>query len=301
MIVDLNELITGIHTTLARLIGEDIELQFLPSEDIWRIRVDPSQMQQILINLAANARDAMPGGGKLIIETGKTYLDENYCRQHLDFIPGEYVILGVNDDGIGMDKETLDNAFEPFFTTKEVNKGTGLGLATVYGIIRQNNGFINVYSEPGRGTTFRIYIPRAPEEALIAEPQDDETVLTGSETILLVEDDDMVRGMTRDMLAALKYTVMATGDAFEALSIAGDNNIHIDLLITDVVMPDMGGKELRDKISAMRPGVKVLFMSGYASNVIVHQGVLEAGVHFIQKPFNMNDLAMSVHRVLRTG
>jgi two-component system, cell cycle sensor histidine kinase and response regulator CckA len=299
MLVDLNGLITSIQKTLSRLIGEDIDLQFFPTDGLWKIKFDPSQMQQILINLAANARDAMPNGGKLTIETRKIYLDEAYCKMQIGISPGHYVLLGVSDDGVGMNKETLQNVFEPFFTTKETGKGTGLGLATVYGIVKQNDGFINVYSEPGKGTSFKIYIPRNIEEGEVSEEVEEAVVASGSGTVLLVEDDDMVRKMTTEMLEAIGYTVLPTGDPSEALTLCEKDDIHIDLLITDVIMPGMSGKELRDRIEANRPEIKVLFMSGYTSNVIVHRGVLEDGVHFVQKPFSMSDLARNVRNAIK--
>jgi two-component system cell cycle sensor histidine kinase/response regulator CckA len=295
---DMNDLVMSMQKTLFRLIGEDIDLQYYPGKDIWKIKFDPSQMQQILINLAANARDAMPDGGKLIIETRNMHLSEEYCSVHHGFSPGHYVMLGVSDDGIGMDKETLQHVFEPFFTTKETGKGTGLGLATVYGIVKQHNGFINVYSESGKGTTFKIYIPRSMEEGVTYQEAEEAFVAPGSGTVLLVEDDDMVRKMTSDMLEAIGYSVVSTGSPLEAQKMYENRDIRIDLLLTDVVMPGMSGKELRDRIAATRPGIKVLFMSGYTSNVIVHRGVLEDGVHFVQKPFSMGDLARKVREAL---
>jgi PAS domain S-box-containing protein len=298
LLVDLNDLVMNMKKTLSRLIGEDVDLQFYPGRDLWKIKFDLSQMQQVLINLTTNARDAMPGGGKLTVETANIYLNEAYCKMHLGFSPGYYVLLGVSDDGTGMDKETLQHLFEPFFTTKEPGRGTGLGLATVYGIVRQNGGFINVYSEPGKGTTFKIYIPRSLEEGDIQKEAKEESVASGSGTVLLVEDDDMVRRMTSEMLEAIGYTVTASGSPAEAESLCENQDLHIDLLITDVVMPGMSGKELRDRIQVKRPGMKVLFMSGYTSNVIVHRGVLEEGVHFLQKPFSMNDLAGKIREAM---
>ena len=257
-------------------------------------------MEQIIFNLGVNARDAMPVGGKLTIETENVQLNEEYCREHLGFTPGQYVLLGVSDDGAGMDKETLSHAFEPFFTTKETGKGTGLGLATVYGIVKQNDGFINVYSEPGRGSVFKIYIPRSMEEGDVVEAERDTTIVRGTGNVLLVEDDEMVRKMTAEMLGALGYSVTATGNPYEALSKIQDPEIKYDLIITDVVMPGMSGTDLRDKMLAVRPGLRVLFMSGYTSNVIVHRGVLEDNVHFIEKPFNMKDFARKVSETIRS-
>jgi PAS domain S-box-containing protein len=297
--VDLNGLIRGIEKTLFRLIGEDIDLKFSPQEDPCNIKFDPAQMEQVLINLAVNARDAMPNGGKLSIETRKTYLDEAYCKTHTELSPGHYVLLTVSDDGAGMSRETLQHVFEPFYTTKETGRGTGLGLATVYGIVRQNNGFVNVYSEPGKGTIFKIYIPRSMDEREVLKQAGEEIIPSGSGTILLVEDDEMVRDMTTGMLEKIGYTVIPTGDPSEALRLCEDDSVHIDLLMTDVVMPGMSGKDLRDRIAAKHPEIRVLFMSGYTSNVIVHRGVLEEGVHFMQKPFSMGDLARNVRNALR--
>ncbi|OHD66897.1 MAG: hypothetical protein A2176_12610 [Spirochaetes bacterium RBG_13_51_14] len=296
--IDLNGCIANIQKPLVRLIGEDIDLRFYPGEHLWKIKFDPSQVEQILFNLAVNARDAMPEGGKLTIETDNIHLNEAYCREHLGFTPGQYVLLGVSDDGVGMDRETIQHAFEPFFTTKEIGKGTGLGLATVYGIVKQNGGFINVYSEPGRGTTFKIYIPRSLAEGEPLEEIKEVPVVSGTGRVLLVEDDDMVRTMITEMLEALGYRVRATGNPLEALALCGNDDANFDLVITDVVMPGMSGKDLRDKIKAIRPGIKVLFMSGYTSNVIVHRGVLEEGVHFVQKPFSMGEFAAKVRELI---
>jgi PAS domain S-box-containing protein len=296
--VNLNDLIAGTRQTLARLIGEDIDLRFYPEKNLWQVKFDPSQVDQILVNLAVNARDAMPTGGKLTIETANVALDEAYCREHLEMTPGFYVLLVMNDNGIGMDKETQAHIFEPFFTTKNVGQGTGLGLATVYGIVKQNQGFINIYSEPGDGTTVKIYIPRFMEEAELMEESKDAPLISGTGTVLLVEDDEMVREMTTAMLETIGYKVVVAQSPQDALSLCAGQDTPIDLLLTDVVMPGMNGPELRDMIQAIRPGIKVLFMSGYTSNVIVYHGVLEEGVHFIQKPFNMNDLARKVHHAI---
>jgi PAS domain S-box-containing protein len=297
--MELNDLLGVTEKTLSRLIGEDIDLRFFPAEKLWKIRFDPSQMNQILVNLVVNARDAMPGGGKLTIETANACLDEAYCRRHLGFRPGDYVLLAVSDDGIGMDREVLSHVFEPFFTTKEVGKGTGLGLATIYGIVKQNGGFINVYSEPGQGTTFKIYIPRiVAEEGKVVLRTEEPPVGHATGRILLVEDDEMVREVTKDILTAIGYTVLAVETPHEAVSLSEKPDERIDLLLTDVVMPGLSGKELSDRVKAVRPDAKVLFMSGYTSNVIVHHGMLEAGVHFIQKPFSMRDLARKVREVM---
>jgi len=296
--MELNGLIIGGQKTLARLIGEDIELTFFPGEGLWKVSVDPSQMEQILINLAVNARDAMNDGGKLTIETVNVTLDEEYCRVHLDSRPGHYVLIAVSDNGVGMDRETLENIFEPFYTTKETGRGTGLGLAMVYGIVKQNGGFINVYSEPGQGTTFRIYLPRVQDGEGDRGERLEPHAVAGAGRILLVEDDELVRNMTADMLETMGYTVKATCNPLEALSLCEGGDAPFDLVITDVIMPCMSGRELRDRLLAVKPDTKVLFVSGYTSNVIVHHGVLEAGVHFLQKPFSMTELARRIREAM---
>ena len=296
-VVDLNEQISHTQKTLARLIGEDIELLFCPGNDLWRIKIDPAQVDQILMNLAVNARDAMPIGGKLTIETGNSHLDGAYSKSHPGFVPGKYVLMAVSDNGAGMDREVLSHVFEPFFTTKELGKGTGLGLATVYGIVTQNGGAIDVYSEPGQGTTFKIYLPRVTEE----EPREKNEAApfaSGTETVLLVEDDVMVRGMAASMLEEMGYTVLVAETPQDALLLCEKQDTLVDLLLTDVVMPGMSGIELRDRLKAVRPGLKVLFMSGYTSDVIVHHGVLEKGIHFIHKPFSITDLACKIREAL---
>ncbi len=298
MPTNLNELVAGARQTLSRIIGEDIDLRFLAGDEIWKVRCDASQIEQIIINLAVNARDAMPDGGKLTIETANITFDEAYCREHLGFSPGRFVQLMVSDDGDGMDPETMSHIFEPFFTTKEMGKGTGLGLATIYGIVQQNNGFINVYSEPGQGTTFRIYFPRDAGEAEMRTRAVETPVISGSGTVLLVEDDEMVRDLAKAMLEKIGYKVQVAKTPLDALSLCERKEVPIDLMLSDVVMPGMKGPELRDRIAAIRPGIKVLFMSGYTSNVIVHHGVLDEGVDFIQKPFSLNDLSRKICRVL---
>ncbi len=296
--VQLNELIEGTRTTLSRLIGEDIDLRFSPGENLWKIRFDPTQIDQILINLAVNARDAMPEGGVLTIETQNVDIDESFARSQIEMLPGQYVLLAVSDKGTGMDRETLSHLFEPFFTTKEMGKGTGLGLATIYGIVKQNGGFINVFSEPEKGTAFRIYLPRISGEEAAVEKTEEILIPTGSASILLVEDDKMVRDLTRKMLETIGYAVLVAGTPAEALALLENRDVSIDLLMTDVVMPGANGADLRRNAEAIRPGVRVLFMSGYTSNVIVQHGVLEEGVHFVQKPFTRRDLARKIHEVL---
>ena len=298
-VLDLNATIEGMLKMLRRLIGEDIDLLWEPCRELWPVKTDPSQIDQILANLCVNARDAIAGVGKVTIETDCVSFDEAYCREHTGFFPGEYVLLAVSDDGMGMDKEVLEHLFEPFFTTKEVGKGTGLGLATVYGIVKQNDGFINVYSEPGMGTIFKIFFPRtygdvSEVQLLQTEKQD----LQGTETVLLVEDEESILVLAKTVLEWHGYTVLATNDPTAALSLAQSHQDRIDLLITDVVMPGMNGRELNEKLVACNPALKCIFMSGYTASVIAHHGILDEGIHFLAKPFTVNALAEKVREVL---
>ncbi len=295
---NLTAIVKDTLKTLTRLIGEDVRLTFKPVEDTWLVKVDPSQVDQILVNLAVNARDAMTAGGDLMIELSNVILDEGFCRHHSEAKPGHYVMLAMSDTGHGMDRVTMRRIFEPFFTTKEVGKGTGLGLATVYGIVKQNGGFLTVYSEVGQGTTFRIYLPRfqgqkqaeATAGTLIPEP--------GAGDILLVEDEDLMRQVVASQLEVLGYTVTSFKRPEEAVKLCQESGCRFDLLITDVIMPGMNGKELRDAIRAVYPDMGVLFMSGCTSDVIVQRGVLEQGVHFLAKPFNLGDLAHKVRQAM---
>jgi PAS domain S-box-containing protein len=297
--LDLNDTVESMLNMLRRLIGEDIDLVWQPSPHLWPVKMDPTQIDQILANLCINAKDAIDGVGKLTIETGIKTFDEEYCKEHAGFIPGDFVLLAVSDNGCGMDKDTLDNIFEPFFTTKEMDKGTGLGLATIYGIVKQNSGFINVYSEPGQGSTFKIYLPR-----LVTDEDTDMTVpekkaaAGGTETILLVEDEPMILDMTTTMLEMLGYTVLAAASPDEAIRLAKDHTGKIHLLMSDVVLPEMNGRDLAAQITALYPGIRLLFMSGYTANVIAHHGVLDDGVAFMQKPFLMADMTEKVREVL---
>jgi PAS domain S-box-containing protein len=291
---NLNKSIVKTTKTLAKLIGEHIDLRFYPQQDLWHVRIDPAQVDQILFNLSANARDAMPNGGTLTIKTSHADIDEIYCSFHVECQPGQYVVLSVNDDGVGMDNEMLSHVFEPFYTTKEVGKGTGLGLATVYGITRQNGGFITAYSEPGKGSTFNVHIPRLMDEVQEEEVVEKSLLEFHPATVLLVEDDDMVRRMTAEILKRIGYSVVLAEDSTEALTVFEKETSSIDLLITDVIMPQMSGAELVSKIKKIKPELKVLFMSGYAEDVILRQGVLKEGIHFVQKPFSMNDFARKV-------
>jgi PAS domain S-box-containing protein len=298
-VLDLNETVEEMLKMLRRLIGEDIDLSWQPGHDIWPVKMDPAQIDQILANLSVNTRDAINGVGKLTIETGKVSFDETHCARHPYLVPGDFVLLAISDDGCGMDKETLDNIFEPFFTTKEVGQGTGLGLATVYGIVKQNNGFINVYSEPNQGTTFRIYLPRhrTGDDPVRAETSDDREV-HGDETILLVEDETTILKMARMMLERLGYTVLTALTPGEAMEVAKEHGNEIHLLMTDVVMPEINGRELAEKLLSLYPNLKWLFMSGYTENAIAHHGVLDEGVHFIQKPFSMQKLSAKIRKVM---
>jgi CheY-like chemotaxis protein len=298
-VLDLNEAVQGMLNMLRRLIGEDIDLSWLPGADVWPVKVDPSQIDQILANLCVNARDAIADVGKLTIETENVAFDEAYCARHGGFVPGKYVLLAVSDNGSGMDEETQNRLFEPFFTTKELGKGTGLGLATVYGIVKQNNGFINVYSEPCHGTSFKIYIPRH-----AGQPVEDRKASTAEipkgrgETVLLVEDEPAILNMTTKMLERQGYTVLAASAPGEALRLAEEHSGEIHLLMTDVVMPEMNGRDLAQNLFSLHPNLKALFMSGYTANVIAHHGVLDEGVDFIQKPFSVKTLAEKVREVL---
>lgn len=298
-VLELNETVKGMLKMLRRVIGEHIDLVWMPEAELWLVKMDPAQVDQILVNPCLNARDAIADVGRITIETGNAVLDEAYCADHAGFVAGEYVVMAVSDDGCGMDKETLDKIFEPFFTTKSVGQGTGLGLATVYGIVKQNGGFINVYSEPGKGTTFRIYLPRHAarvEEAPMAAGAE---VRRGrGETVLLVEDEAQILNMAKLMMERLCYTVLTANTPDEAVRLAEKHAGQIHLLMTDVIMPEMNGRVLAERLLSTRPAMKCLFMSGYTANVIAHRGVLEEDVHFIQKPFSMRELAARVKEAL---
>ena len=297
-VIDLNETVEGMLKMLRRLIGEDIDLVWMPGSGLWKVKVDPSQIDQILANLCINARAAIAGVGKITVMTENCTLDEYYSTTHTDCIPGEYVRITVSDNGCGMDKITLAHIFEPFFTTKGVGEGTGLGLATVFGAVKQNNGIINVYSEPGQGTSFMIHLPRNPGNtqqgriALETEPAH------GHETILLVEDESTILGMTVRMLEHLGYTVLAASSPEEAMRLIAEFAGEVHVLMTDVVMPGMNGRDLADRLLKDYPAMKCLFMSGYTGDIITNQGVLNEGMNFIQKPFSMKELATQVRQVL---
>ncbi|MDR3568166.1 MAG: PAS domain S-box protein [Syntrophobacteraceae bacterium] len=296
--LDLNQTVEGMLKMLRRLIGEDIDLAWLPAKALWPVKVDPGQVDQILANLCVNARDAISGVGKVTIETGKAVFENDYCVTHPEFVAGEFVLLAVSDDGAGMDKKTLSNIFEPFFTTKALGEGTGLGLATVYGIVRQNNGFINVYSEPAKGTTFKIYLPRADENKNVKIKPLIKKELRGRETVLLVEDEESMLALARTILERHGYEVLATKSPSDALTLVHGYPNAIHLLVTDVVMPEMNGKDLAQRLKEIKPGFKTIFMSGYTANVIAHHGILDETINFLQKPFSVNALLEKVRDVL---
>ena len=300
-VLGLNKTVESMLNMLRRLIGEDIDLAWLPGEQLWSVNIDPAQVDQILANLCVNARDAINGVGKITIDTKNVSFDDAYCSDHAGFVPGEYVQLAISDDGSGMDTETLGKIFEPFFTTKGVGRGTGLGLATVYGIVRQNNGFINVYSESEKGTTIKIYLPRHTGQAVEQYSEDvPETPISRGETILLVEDEVSILKLGTRMLERLGYVVLSASTPSDAVNLAKKHAGRINLLVTDVVMPEMNGRDLANKLQSLYPHLKTLFMSGYTANVIAHRGILEEGVCFIQKPFSKNDLAVKVREALDT-
>lgn len=298
-VLDLNTVVESIIKLLRRLIDETIEIHWRPGDGVWPVRMDPSQVDQVLINLCVNARDAILGNGLIIIETGSRSFDETYCRRHPDFSPGDFAMLSVSDNGCGMTEETLASAFEPFFTTKAPGKGTGLGLATVYGIVKQNNGFIHATSEPDKGSTFRIYLPRfegeagaGAQEAASGPPE------KGHGTILVVEDDPAFLEVTTIVLKRQGYTVLAADTPSAALFMAKDHGGPVDLLVTDVVLPEMSGSALAERLKTSHPDIKCLFMSGYAPDAVAEHVVLTDGVHFIQKPYSRKDLIEKVKKIL---
>jgi two-component system, cell cycle sensor histidine kinase and response regulator CckA len=297
-VLDVNDAVAGMLKMLQRLIGEDIDLAWMPGHAAGKIRIDPSQLDQILANLAVNARDAIAGVGKLTIGTDIVMIDQAYSADHPGHIPGTFVLLTVSDDGSGMSKETLSHIFEPFFTTKGIGQGTGLGLATVYGIVNQNNGFINVYSEVGQGTTFKIYLPRSEGEGAARAQVSEDEPPRGSETVLVVEDEAAILELSKLMLENLGYTALTAQTPAEAIRLVSEHIDAIHLLVTDVVMPQMNGRDLALLITELKPGLKVLFMSGYTADVIAHQGLLDEGVSFVSKPFSMNALAEKIRAAL---
>jgi PAS domain S-box-containing protein len=298
-VLNLNAVVPEMDKMLRRLIGEDIDLLTILDPALGSVKADPGQIEQVILNLCVNARDAMPKGGKLTIETSNIYLSEESSRQYVSVRPGHCVMLAVSDNGCGMDQLTQKRIFDPFFTTKGVGKGTGLGLSTVYGIVQQSEGSIWVYSEVGKGTTFKVYLPRF--EEMVQEPKERPAAVQLSqdgEMVLLVEDEEMVREMTRQVLEMNGYNVLEASHGKEALLICAQHEGRIDLMVTDVVMPQMGGRELAECLAAARPETKVLFMSGYTDDAIVRHGVLHENVNFLQKPFTPDALALKVREVL---
>lgn len=298
-VLDLNATVESMLKILRQLIGEEVNLIWLPGKSLKLVFMDPSQIDQIMANLCINARDAIANIGKITIETGTAVFDSAYCADHIGYTPGEFVMLTVSDDGCGIDRETLNMIFEPFFTTKKIGKGTGLGLATVYGIVKQNEGFINVYSEPGQGTTFKIYLPRYTGEVTAQQPVDAGKVPQGNEeTVLVVEDETSILHLTENILTDLNYKVITANTPSAAIELAKANCDKIVLLVTDVIMPEMSGRELAEQIMIICPKIKCLYMSGYPEDVIAHRGVLDKGVRFIQKPFSFRDLAVNIRNTI---
>ncbi|MBM4319695.1 MAG: response regulator, partial [Deltaproteobacteria bacterium] len=300
-VLNLNRTVSGIESMLRRLLGEDIDIEVHLADDLGSVLADPGQIEQVIMNLSVNARDAMPQGGKLTIETVNVELDAEYADQHVAVKPGRFVMLSVTDTGTGMDAATREHIFEPFFTTKEKGKGTGLGLSTVYGIVKQSGGYIWVYSEPGRGTTFKVYLPRVDAPAAEARRRAVSAMPTGSETVLVVEDEDAVRRLAERILRSAGYEVLSAASGGDALVLCEKHGGGVDLLLTDVVMPQMSGRELAERLSKLCPRLKVLYMSGYTDNAIVHHGVLDPGTRFLGKPFAAAELTRKVREVLDEG
>jgi two-component system cell cycle sensor histidine kinase/response regulator CckA len=300
-VLDLNAVVMNMDKMLRRLIGEDVQLITCLDPNLWSVKVDPGMIEQVIMNLAVNSRDAMPSGGKLTIETTNVTHDENYASHHVSVKPGFYVMLAISDTGCGMDKETQSHLFEPFFTTKETGKGTGLGLSTVYGIIKQSGGNVWAYSEPGLGTTFKIYLPQVEKGAKAYRPRlkpKEAGAAGGTETILLVEDEEAVRSMVSKVLQNRGYTVLEARHGNEAVEVSERYEGSINLMVTDVVMPQMSGRELAERLTTLRPKMHVLYMSGYPDNTIVQHGVLEPGTSFLQKPFTISALETKVREIL---
>ena len=295
-VIDLNVTLSKVEPMLRRVIGEDIVMSIAPKATRAQVRVDPGQIEQVIMNLVVNARDAMPHGGRLTVETADANLD--YSQLPPDGKPGAYAMLGVSDSGVGMSPDVRARIFEPYFTTKEVGKGTGLGLSTVYGIVRQSDGHIHVYSEPGHGTTFRVYLPRTESDASVAAVVGEEDMPSGNEHVLLVEDDPSVRRLSRDLLVRLGYSITEAASGRAGLALGSDDTRHFDLALCDVILGDMSGPAVYEALRALRPSIRVLYMSGYADEAIVRTGVLDEGQPFLQKPFTPRDLAHKVREVL---
>jgi CheY-like chemotaxis protein len=297
-VLNINDTVRGLEPMLRRTLGEDIEVEVHTAEDLGNTVADPTQLEQVIMNLVVNARDAMAGGGRLTIETCNVELDASYANEHMTVEPGAYVQLSVSDTGAGMDAETRSHVFEPFFSTKEAGKGTGLGLSTVYGIVKQTGGNVWVYSEPGQGTTFKVYLPRV-DAPVAAEPRRaSASSPTGHETVLVVEDEPAVRRVAERVMRQAGYRVLSAADGREALSVFDRQQGAVDLLLTDVVMPSMGGRELVDRLRERRPDLKVIFTSGYADSALLHRGVLDSSTRFLNKPFTAEALMRKARRVL---
>jgi two-component system, cell cycle sensor histidine kinase and response regulator CckA len=298
-VLDLNTLVSDLDKLLRRLIGEDIDLLTITEPALGQVKVDPGQIEQVVLNVAVNARDAMPNGGQLTIQTSNVYLSEDYAKHHVAAVAGNYVMLSISDNGCGMDLGTKDRIFEPFFTTKGAGKGTGLGLSTVYGIVKQSGGNIWVYSEVGKGTAFKIYLPRVDESRDKGFAQGDSSPAPlGTEAILLVEDEEQVRRIAQEILEAQGYQVLVATNGEEALAFAQQYDGEIHLMITDVVMPQMGGREAVERLSSLRPGTRVLYMSGYTDDAIVRHGLMDERLEFLEKPFTADALVRKVRKVL---
>jgi len=297
-VIDLNEIVSGMRTLLERVLGEDVDIIMDLDPSLGHVTADPGQLEQVILNMAVNARDAMPVGGQLTLETRHVDVDPIAARQMVELAPGPYEVLSIGDTGVGMDAATVARVFEPFFTTKAVGKGTGLGLATAYGIIKQSGGHVTVYSEPGSGATFRIYLPRTETSESAPVAVEEAAARRGTEVVLLAEDDANLRALTRDILASSGYTVLESQDVEDALRIAERQDGTVHLLLTDVVMPHMSGRALAEAVRRFRPDVKVLYMSGYTDDAIVHHGVLDPGIALLQKPFTPAVLARKVREVL---
>jgi CheY-like chemotaxis protein len=298
-VLDPNQCIKAMISLLSQLIGEDIDLVWLPGRDMWSIKIDPTQLDQILTNLCVNARDAIAGAGKITIKTEKVVFDAADCKNHGCSEPGKFILLSVSDTGSGIDKAILDHIFEPLFTTKEVDKGTGLGLSTVHTIVKKNNGYIKVHSKSGTETVFKIYLPRhkdKPDETLKEKKED--APKSHGETILLVEDDLSILKIVQTTLKGLGYIVLNAANPLKAIDIARENAGRINLIVTDVILPKMNGPKLADALKSICPDIKCLFMSGYTADVVAHQGVLEKKIHFIQKPFYADALAKAIRKAL---
>jgi CheY-like chemotaxis protein len=298
-VISLNSVIADLEKMLCRLIGEDVEMMTRFDPDLGLVKADPGQIEQVIMNLVVNARDAMPEGGMLMIETANAEIDDAYARRHVGVVPGQYALMAISDTGTGMSEETQSRIFEPFFTTKEQGQGTGLGLSTVYGIVKQSGGNIWVYSEEGKGTTFKVYLPRADEEEVDEQVEASHTEAPrGSETILIVEDEELVRRLALDALEEIGYTILEAKDGLEALRICEQHTEPIHLMLTDIVMPQMSGRDLARRVAALRPEIKTLYMSGYTGTAIVNQNLLDTEKAFIQKPFTPRSLAQKVRETL---